>query len=76
MSWRLALLALPLAMQLAAANAIAAELQLGSTWARATPPGAAAGAIYLCIENGSTKSDRLLKLKTDVARMREVAVLD
>ncbi len=90
MKWRLALLALPLALQLAAGNAIAGELQLSSAWARATPPGAAAGAIYLRIDNGSTKSDRLLKLKTtvaasatvhrteivgDVARMREVAVL-
>ena len=48
------------------------------------------GAIYLVIDNGSTKSDRLLKLRTPVAsgagvhrtevldgiaRMREVAVL-
>ena len=82
-------LALPLLL-LAARGALAGELTVTSAWARATPPGAGMGAIYLHIENGSTKSDRLLKLKTAVAasagvhrtvieegiaRMREVAVL-
>ena len=82
-------LALPLLL-LAARGAIASELTITSAWARATPPGAGMGAIYLRIENGSSKSDRLLKLKTPVAasaevhrtvieegiaRMREVAVL-
>jgi copper(I)-binding protein len=81
-------LALPLL--LAASGAIAGELTVTSAWARATPPGAGMGAIYLRIENDSTKSDRLLKLKTTVAtsagvhrteivegiaRMREVVVL-
>lgn len=90
MKWGPAALALCLALQLAAGSALAGELRLGSAWARATPPGAAAGAIYLRIENGSTKPDRLLKLKTvvaasatvhrteivdNIARMREVAVL-
>ena len=82
-------LALPLLL-FAGSSAVAGELTVTSAWARATPPGAGMGAIYLRIENGSTKSDRLLKLKTPVAasagvhrteiiegiaRMREVAVL-
>lgn len=68
----------------------AGELTVTGAWARTTAPGAVMGAIYLTIDNGSTKSDRLLKLGTAVAgsaqvhrtevldgivRMREVAVL-
>jgi copper(I)-binding protein len=75
---------------LAAGTAFAGELTVTGAWARSTPPGAGMGAIYLTIDNGSTKSDRLLKLRTSVAsaaqvhrteeldgivRMREVAVL-
>jgi periplasmic copper chaperone A len=71
-------------------TASADELTVAGAWARTTPPGAKMGAIYLVIDNGSAKSDRLLKLKTPVAssadvhrtevldgiaRMREVAVL-
>jgi periplasmic copper chaperone A len=74
----------------AAGPALAGELTVTGAWARTTPPGATMGSIYLTIENGSAKSDRLLKLKTPVAssagvhrtevldgiaRMREVAVL-
>lgn len=74
----------------AAWPALASELTVSGAWARATPPGIGMGAIYLRIDNGSKKSDRLLKLKTSVAssaevhrteivegmaRMREVAVL-
>ena len=70
--------------------ASAGDLTVTGAWARSTPPGAGMGAIYLTIDNGSTKSDRLLKLRTSVAsaaqvhrteeldgivRMREVAVL-
>ena len=87
---RLALLALPVALLLAASGAFAGELTVTSAWSRATPPGVTMGVVYFHIENGSTNSDRLLKLKTavaasagvhrteivdDVARMREVAVL-
>jgi periplasmic copper chaperone A len=87
--WRLALLFLPLALLLSA-GATAGSLTVTSAWARATPPGTSMGVVYLRIENGSTKSDRLLKLGTAVAasagvhrteivegiaRMREVAVL-
>lgn len=75
---------------LAAGPARAGELAVSGAWARTTPPGMRMGAIYLVIDNGSAKSDRLLKLKTPVAsraevhrtevldgiaRMREVAVL-
>lgn len=75
---------------LAARPALAGELTVTGAWARTTPPGIRMGAIYLVIDNGSAKSDRLLKLKTAVAstaevhrtevldgiaRMREVAVL-
>ena len=87
---RLPLLALPMALLLAASGAMAGELTVTSAWARATPPGISMGVVYFHLENGSTKSDRLLKLKTsvaasagvhrteivdDVARMREVAML-
>jgi len=82
-------LTLPLLL-LAAGSAFAGQLTVKSAWARATPPGVSMGVVYFQLENGSTKSDRLLKLKTsvaasagvhrteivdDVARMREVAVL-
>ncbi len=73
-----------------AAPAFAGELTVTGAWARSTPPGMTMGAVYLVIDNDSTKSDRLLKLTTPVAasagvhrtevldgisRMREVAVL-
>ncbi|MGE0029703.1 MAG: copper chaperone PCu(A)C [Steroidobacteraceae bacterium] len=75
---------------LAAWPASAGDLTITGAWARSTAPGVGMGAIYLTIDNGSTKSDRLLKLSTPVAataevhrtevldgivRMREVAVL-
>ena len=82
-------LALPFLLT-AASGAMAGELSVTSAWSRATPPGASMGVVYFQIENGGTRSDRLLKLKTsiaasasvhrteivdDIARMREVAVL-
>jgi copper(I)-binding protein len=75
---------------LAAWPASAGDLTVTGAWARTTAPGAGMGAIYLTIDNGSAKSDRLLKLRTPAAgkaevhrtevldgmvRMREVAVL-
>ena len=89
MKMRIGLTAILLGL-LAAGTALAGELTVTGAWARSTPPGAGMGAIYLTIDNGSTKSDRLLKLRTSVAsatqvhrteeldgivRMREVAVL-
>ena len=82
-------LALPFLL-ITASGAMAGELSVTSAWSRATPPGASMGVVYFQIENGGTRSDRLLKLKTsiaasasvhrteivdDIARMREVAVL-
>ena len=82
-------LALPFLLT-TASGAMAGELSVTSAWSRATPPGASMGVVYFQIENGGTRSDRLLKLKTsiaasasvhrteivdDIARMREVAVL-
>lgn len=75
---------------MAAWPAFAGELTVTGAWARSTPPGAKMGAIYLVIDNGSARSDRLLEVRTPVAssagvhrtevldgiaRMREVAVL-
>lgn len=75
---------------LAAWPASAGDLTVSGAWARSTAPGVGMGAIYLVIDNGSARSDRLLKLRTPVAgqaevhrtevldgmvRMREVAVL-
>ena len=56
----------------AAVPAFAGELTVTGAWARSTPRGAKMGAIYLVIDNGSTKSDRLLKLRTPVASSAEV----
>ncbi len=90
MKRRLGLAAALVIALFAAWPAFAGELTVTGAWARTTPPGAKMGAIYLVIDNGSKKSDRLLKLRTSVAssaevhrtevldgiaRMREVAVL-
>jgi copper(I)-binding protein len=84
------LFVLPVALLLKAGDALADQLTVSSAWARATPPGVTTGVVYFRLENGGSKSDRLLKLTTsvatsaavhrteiidDVARMREVAVL-
>lgn len=75
---------------LIAAPALADRLTVTDAWARTTPPGVSMGAVYFRLQNGSGKSDRLLKLSTPVAasaevhrteivagmaRMREVSVL-
>ncbi|MBX3702422.1 MAG: copper chaperone PCu(A)C [Steroidobacteraceae bacterium] len=75
---------------LVAAPALADRLTVTDAWARTTPPGVSMGAVYFRLQNGSGKSDRLLKLSTPVAasaevhrteivegmaRMREVSVL-
>ena len=52
--------------------ASAGELTVTGAWARSTAPGAGMGAIYLTIDNGSARSDRLLKLRTPVAAKAEV----
>jgi copper(I)-binding protein len=75
---------------LAAAPALADKLAVTDAWARTTPPGVQMGAVYFRLHNATSKSDRLLKLRTSVAaaaevhrteivegmaRMREVSVL-
>ena len=90
MNIRQGLRAIGLLWLLAAWPASAGDLTVTGAWARTTAPGVGMGAIYLTIDNGSAKSDRLLKLRTPVAataevhrtevldgivRMREVAVL-
>jgi hypothetical protein len=64
-------LALPLLL-LAARGALAGELTVTSAWARATTPSATMGVAYFRIDNGSAKSDRLLKLGTSVAASAEM----
>ena len=56
-----------LLLLLAAGSASAGQLTVSSAWARATPPGVSVGVVYFRLENGSIKSDRLLKLGTSVA---------
>ncbi len=56
----------------AGAPALAGELVIKDAWSRSTPPGSKVGVLYLTIDNGSNKSDRLLKLKTPVASSVEV----
>ena len=63
MNRRLGLCAALVLGLLAAGPAFAGELTVTGAWARTTPPGAKMGAIYLVIDNGSKKSDRLLKLR-------------
>ena len=90
MNRRLGLCAALLLALFAVRPALAGELTVTGAWARSTPPDGKMGAIYFVIDNGSTKSDRLLKLRAPVAagaavhrtevldgiaRMREVAVL-
>lgn len=57
---------------LAAGPALAGELTVTGAWARTTPPGVGMGVVYFTIHNDTTKSDRLLKLKTPVAASAEV----
>ena len=52
--------------------AVAGELAVSNAWSRTTPPGVGVGVVYLKIQNNSTKSDRLLKLKASVASSAEV----
>jgi copper(I)-binding protein len=87
---RLSLLAASLMAWSVAGAADAGGLTVSDAWSRTTPPGIQMGVVYFKIHNDTTRSDRLLKLKTPVAtgaevhrteivegvaRMREVAVL-
>lgn len=52
--------------------ASAGELEVGSAWARATPPGATVGAVYLEIHNTGTAADRLLAITSTIAAQTEL----
>jgi len=67
------------------------NLRIGHPYARATPPGARSGGVYLTIENLGTEPDRLLRVASpaaasaelhsmtmdgNVMRMRQIARLD
>ena len=51
-------------------SADGASLEIGVTqaWARATPPGASVGAVYVTVENRGTKTDRLLGATSPAAQ--------
>jgi periplasmic copper chaperone A len=65
-------LALVLAVSASAWAAAAPELAVSGAWARATPPGSAAGSAYLTVENRGASAARLLAASSPAAR--EVAV--
>jgi copper(I)-binding protein len=54
-----------------AAEATAGDLAISSAWARATPPGAETGAVYLTIENHGEADDRIVSAASPVARSVE-----
>lgn len=55
------------------ATALADPIQISTPWARATPPGATTGAVYLTLENSGT-ADRLLGVSSDAAERTEIHV--
>lgn len=54
-----------------AAVAAAPSMKVEGAWARATPPGAATGAIYLTVVNDSASTDRLVGASTPAAAKAE-----
>jgi copper(I)-binding protein len=46
---------------------VADALQIDHPFARATPPGARTGAVYMIVSNASNESDRLIRASTPVA---------
>ncbi len=48
------------------AQSTAPFVVIEQAWARATPPGAKAGAIYLTLRNNGTESDRLVGVEGDI----------
>jgi copper(I)-binding protein len=49
--------------------------EISSAWARATPPGATVGAVYLALQGGD-KDDRLIGASTDRARSVELHTVE
>lgn len=50
----------------------AAGVAIETPWARATPPGAPTGAIYLTVHNGGRSEDRLIAASTPAAKKAEL----
>jgi copper(I)-binding protein len=48
------------------AQATPPAIVIDQAWARATPPGAKAGAVYLTLRNNGNESDRLLAVEGDI----------
>jgi periplasmic copper chaperone A len=56
---------------MAAAAAAPARIQVEDVWARATPPGATVGAVYMTLRNQGA-ADRLLRLTSPIAARVEL----
>jgi copper(I)-binding protein len=56
----------------AAADYTLKDLRILHPYARATPPGARSGGIYLVVENGGKQSDRLVGAASPAARIVEI----
>jgi len=59
-----------------AAHPSAAQVEAGRAWARATPPGARTGVVYLTVENRNAAPDRLVRAETPVAERAELHTHD
>lgn len=55
-----------------AALADSPDIRVSNVWARATPPSAKTGAVYLTIENTGDKDDRLLSVAIDIAESPQI----
>ena len=64
--------ALSLAAPAAAADFTLKDLRILHPYARATPPGARSGGIYLVVENGGKQADRLIGATSPAARIAEI----
>jgi copper(I)-binding protein len=49
-----------------------ASITVETPWARATPPGAPTGAVYLIVHNGGSSDDRLIAVSTPAAKKADL----
>jgi copper(I)-binding protein len=49
-----------------------ASITVETPWARATPPGAPTGAVYLTVHNGGSSDDRLVAVSTPAAKKADL----
>jgi periplasmic copper chaperone A len=61
-----------LLLYLCASSALAAGVEVSDAWARATPPGAANGAVFFTLRNSGGQDDRLRQAATPVAKVAEL----